>query len=172
MRLRTNATQRGAACVVGLIMLVLITIMLITALNLGTSSFRSVGNMQFRNEAIAAAKSRSRSDSVPDFTEPPAMSSSNVNVGANEYPGRGDPDLRRCRTGIHRPKEQCQARSPPCRLHRSGARPGTSGAVVNDEQTGASVEVHAGSRVQLEDSDKQQSCPEGCDVAGENDEKS
>jgi Tfp pilus assembly protein PilX len=47
--------QCGAALVVGLIMLVLITLMLITALNVGTANFRSVSNMQFREEAIAAA---------------------------------------------------------------------------------------------------------------------
>src|SRR5215213_11784030 len=47
--------DRGAALIVGLIMLVLITLMLITALNLGTANFRSVTNMQFREEAIAAA---------------------------------------------------------------------------------------------------------------------
>jgi hypothetical protein len=47
--------QRGAALVVGLIMLVLITIMLLSAVVLSTSNFRSVSNMQFREEAIAAA---------------------------------------------------------------------------------------------------------------------
>jgi len=50
-----HRTQRGAALIVGLIMLVLITLMLITALNIGTANFRSVTNMQFREEAIAAA---------------------------------------------------------------------------------------------------------------------
>jgi Tfp pilus assembly protein PilX len=48
-------SQRGAALVVGLIMLVLITIMMLSALVLSTSNFRSVSNMQFREEAIAAA---------------------------------------------------------------------------------------------------------------------
>jgi type II secretory pathway pseudopilin PulG len=47
--------QRGAALIVGLIMLVLVTIMLLAALTLSTSGFRSVSNMQFREEAIAAA---------------------------------------------------------------------------------------------------------------------
>lgn len=36
-------------------MLVLMTLMLITALNLGTTNFRAMTNMQFRSEAIAAA---------------------------------------------------------------------------------------------------------------------
>ena len=51
----TPRSQRGAALVVGLIMLVLVTIMLLAALTLSTSGFRSVSNMQFREEAIAAA---------------------------------------------------------------------------------------------------------------------
>jgi hypothetical protein len=55
MTFQSRAGQRGAALVVGLIMLVLITLMLVTALNLGTTNFRSVSNMQFRNEALAAA---------------------------------------------------------------------------------------------------------------------
>jgi Tfp pilus assembly protein PilX len=47
--------QRGAAMVVSLIMLVLITLMVIAALNLGMSNFRAVSNTQFREQAIAAA---------------------------------------------------------------------------------------------------------------------
>jgi len=51
----SKSDQRGAALVVGLIMLVIITIMMISALVLSTANFRSVSNMQFREEAIAAA---------------------------------------------------------------------------------------------------------------------
>jgi hypothetical protein len=55
MRTYSPQPQRGAALVVGLIMLVLVTVMLISALVMSTSGFRSVSNMQFREEAIAAA---------------------------------------------------------------------------------------------------------------------
>ena len=55
MRTNSPQPQRGAALVVGLIMLVLVTVMLISALVMSTSGFRSVSNMQFREEAIAAA---------------------------------------------------------------------------------------------------------------------
>ena len=47
--------QRGTALVVSLIMLVLITLLVMTALNLASSGFRSVSNTQFRDEAISAA---------------------------------------------------------------------------------------------------------------------
>jgi Tfp pilus assembly protein PilX len=47
--------QRGATLIVGLIMLVLITLMVTAAFMISTGNLRAVGNMQFRNEAIAAA---------------------------------------------------------------------------------------------------------------------
>ena len=47
--------QRGVTLVVGLIMLVLITLMVTTAFTLNMGNLKSVGNMQFRNESIAAA---------------------------------------------------------------------------------------------------------------------
>lgn len=47
--------QRGAVLIVGLIMLVLITLMVTTAFKISNTNLKSVGNMQSRNEAIAAA---------------------------------------------------------------------------------------------------------------------
>jgi hypothetical protein len=47
--------QRGVTLIVGLIMLILITLMVTTAFTLNTSNLKSVGNMQFRNESVAAA---------------------------------------------------------------------------------------------------------------------
>lgn len=81
MTLSNAARNRGAALVVGLIMLVLITLMLITALNLGTVNFRSVSNMQFREEAIAAANQAI--DQVigsPFVNNPAAVAAAPINV--------------------------------------------------------------------------------------------
>ncbi len=47
--------QSGATLVVGLIMLVAITLLTISAFSLSGGNLKAVGNMQFRNEAIAAA---------------------------------------------------------------------------------------------------------------------
>jgi hypothetical protein len=47
--------QRGATLVVGLIMLVLITLMVTTAFMLSSTNLKAVGNMQFRDGAVAAA---------------------------------------------------------------------------------------------------------------------
>ena len=77
----TNAMrERGAALVVGMIMLVLITVMLMTALNLGTTNFRAMTNMQFRNEAIAAANEAIEQVISSPFTAAPAAESINVDL--------------------------------------------------------------------------------------------
>lgn len=47
--------QRGATLIVGLIMLVLITLVVSSAFMLSTTNLKAVGNMQHREEAIAAA---------------------------------------------------------------------------------------------------------------------
>lgn len=47
--------QRGAVLIVGLIVLMLITLMVTAAFKFSTYNLKSVGNMQSRNEAIAAA---------------------------------------------------------------------------------------------------------------------
>jgi hypothetical protein len=51
----SSISQRGVTLIAGLIMLVVITLMVISAFTLSVSNLQSVGNMQFRNEAISAA---------------------------------------------------------------------------------------------------------------------
>jgi hypothetical protein len=51
----TNRRQEGAALIVGLIMLVLITLAVTAGFTLSNTNLKSVGNMQNRNEAVAAA---------------------------------------------------------------------------------------------------------------------
>lgn len=55
MKLQSRQSQQGATLVVGLIMLVLITLMVTSAFTLSTGNLKSVGNMQVREESIAAA---------------------------------------------------------------------------------------------------------------------
>jgi Tfp pilus assembly protein PilX len=64
--------QRGATLVVGLIMLTLITVMVTTAFTLSSTNQMSVGNMQFRDEAIAAANKAIEQVVSSPFTTSPA----------------------------------------------------------------------------------------------------
>jgi type II secretory pathway pseudopilin PulG len=52
---RTARRQQGMALIIGMIMLVLITLAVTTAFTLSSSNLKSVGNLQTRNEAVAAA---------------------------------------------------------------------------------------------------------------------
>lgn len=47
--------QRGATLIIGLIMLVLITLVVVSAFTLSSSNLKSVGNVQARDESLAAA---------------------------------------------------------------------------------------------------------------------
>lgn len=64
--------QRGVTLVVGLIMLVLITLVVSTAFMMSTTNLRAVGNMQFRDEAVAAADVAIERLMSTDFTTDPA----------------------------------------------------------------------------------------------------
>ena len=53
---RPRANQHGMTLVVSLIMLVVITLFVLSAIRLSTANLRTVGNMQARNEAAAASQ--------------------------------------------------------------------------------------------------------------------
>lgn len=73
--------QRGAVLVVGLIMLMLITVMVTLAFKFSTSNLKSVGNMQSRNEAIAAAnKAIEQVVGSWNFDTPPSADQINVDI--------------------------------------------------------------------------------------------
>jgi Tfp pilus assembly protein PilV len=80
--------QRGATLVVGLIMLLLITVMVTSAFTLSTTNLQSVGNMQFRDDAIAAANKATEQVLSSPFTSAPAAETINVdlnNDGTTDY---------------------------------------------------------------------------------------
>jgi Tfp pilus assembly protein PilX len=57
MKILQRRAQGGMALIVGLILLALMTVMAITGFNIGRTSLDIVGNMQSRQEVIAAANS-------------------------------------------------------------------------------------------------------------------
>jgi Tfp pilus assembly protein PilX len=82
------SSQRGATLIVGLIMLVLITLLVTSAFTLSTSGLKSVGNMQARDEAIAAGNKAIEQVVSSPFTNSPAVETINVdlnNDGTTDY---------------------------------------------------------------------------------------
>ena len=80
--------QRGATLVVGLIMLVLITLMVTTAFTLSSTNLKSVGNMQLRNEAVAAGNMAIEKVLGSPFTAAPSAEEILVDInndGINDY---------------------------------------------------------------------------------------
>lgn len=80
--------QRGATLVMGLIMLTVITLMVITAFTMSSTNLKSVGNMQFRNDAIAAANKAIEQVVSSAFTTTTAAQTINVdlnNDGTTDY---------------------------------------------------------------------------------------
>jgi len=81
-------SQRGATLVVGLIMLTLITLLVTSAFTLSTSGLKSVGNMQARDEAIAAGNKAIEQVVSSPFTNSPVGETINVdlnNDGTTDY---------------------------------------------------------------------------------------
>ncbi|TFZ01589.1 pilus assembly PilX family protein [Ramlibacter rhizophilus] len=88
----TPTAQRGATLVVALIFLVLLSVFAINAFNSSTTNVRVVGNMQSRQEAIAAANLAIETviSSTAFSTTPATVAATPINVdidkdGANDY---------------------------------------------------------------------------------------
>jgi len=80
--------QRGAALVVGLIMLTLITVMVTSAFTMSSTDLQSVANLQWRDEAIAAANKAIEQVISSPFTDAPGAQSIDVDInndGVTDY---------------------------------------------------------------------------------------
>ena len=164
MTRKIDRRQRGAALVVSLVMLVLITLLVLAALSLGTANFRSVSNTQFREQAIAAAnvaiQQRVSSNFDIDATKDP---SSTIPVDLNQD---GTDEYAVEVTPVCVSAEVAESADPSSvSLPASMSAPSTWNTVwdiaaeVDDGETGTAVEVHAGVRVLMSQDDKANACP-------------
>jgi hypothetical protein len=89
MNVKASArAQRGASLVVGLIMLVLVTVMVSSNFTLSTTNLKAVGNMQLRDEAIAAANKAIEQVIGTPFTDAPTEDEILVDIdndGSTDY---------------------------------------------------------------------------------------
>jgi Tfp pilus assembly protein PilX len=156
-----RGAERGAALVVSLIMLVLITLMVIAALNLGTANFRSVSNTQFREQAIAAANFAIQDRISGNFSLPPVTTYPTVdlnNDGIAEYTVAITPT---CMDASIAESADPSSVSLPGSMSLASTwnTVWDIRAEVTDDDTGAAVVVHAGVRVLLGQSAKDTVCP-------------
>jgi len=90
---RYPSAQRGVVLVVGLILLVLITLIVVSAFGLSISNLKSVTNLQRRDEAIAAGNAviETMISSDANFKAPPGAVFSPFEVDIDD---NGTPDFR------------------------------------------------------------------------------
>ena len=145
--------ERGAALVVSLIMLTLITVMLASTFALSTTNSKSITNTQIRNEAIAAANAAIEQVVSSPFTTAPAAESVNIDInndGVVDYT-----------VNFAAPKCMSATTVTPTSLPASSLSLGSSfastsssyyqtvwdlDATVIDNASGASVHLHQGIR--------------------------
>lgn len=158
LKVKASASQSGATLIVGLIMLVLITLIVLSAYTFSSSNLKSVGNMQIREEALAAANLATEQVIASSFTDAPTAKEINVDInkdGINDY--------------------FVVVEAPTCIKALIASSPGNTqigfntgstwntewdiNSRVTDTASGASVQIRQGVRVQLPDVQKNLVCP-------------
>lgn len=157
-----HTRQRGATLIIGLILLVLISLIVVNAVTLSSSNLKAVGNMQVRNESVAAAN-----QALEKFISAPFVSAVGTQTFSVDINGDGTNDY------------TVQVAQPTCLGWKQAAVAAPSDvempvtmqfaaeyqtdwdiqANVTDAGSGAAVEVHEGVRKRLSQADKDNYCP-------------
>lgn len=159
---RIRRREQGATLVVGMIMLAVVMLTVTTAFTLSSTNLKSVGNMQFRGEATAAAKKAIEQVISSPFTNAPTAEDINVDINND---GTIDYVVQIQVPSCVRAAEVAGAAGSPSSL--TLGFPTTPSnynttwdiqAVVNDPVSGASVRVHEGVRVLLTQTQRNAVC--------------
>ncbi|MEX6501648.1 hypothetical protein [Pseudomonas zhanjiangensis] len=157
-------SQRGVTLIVGLIMLLLLTLVIGSAFTLSGTSLKSVGNMQARDESIAAANIAIEQVVSSPFTTSPGAESIDVDInndGVRDYTVQ-----------IATPVCISESEVPAVVIGKeSGIRAGVVtpdsqwstvwaiSAQVTDPASGALATIRSGVRVLLTEAQKNTVCP-------------
>lgn len=154
-------SQRGITLFVGLIMLILITLIVTSAFSLSTTNLKSVGNMQAKDEAIAAANQAIEQVISSPFTTSPAAETINVDINND---GTVDYVASIAQPTCERATLDNQATKSSLGLGSAMQSVATFNTVwnitatVTDSKTGTKTIVQAGTRVLLTESQKNAVC--------------
>jgi hypothetical protein len=160
MRLQANA-QRGATLVVAMVMLLLFTLLISGAFTMGTVNLKAVGNMQWRDEALAAANVAIEKVIGSPFTDELQAESHFIDINKDDIDDYvvniAMPECVRATISSAAPK--CSVDMPICPSD-TWDTVWDIRAVVADESSGARVVVRSGVRVLLSDTRKKAVCPD------------
>lgn len=153
-------SQRGATLVIALIMLTLITLVVLNAFNLTSSNLKAVGNMQAREESIAAANQAVELVVSSSFTSAPVAQEINVDInkdGTTDYTVAVSTP--RCVKAIEVPNpDKCDEDLKALCAANNWHTDWDLEAKVKDAASGADVVLHQGVRVKLSNSQKTAVC--------------
>lgn len=163
--------QKGISLIVGMIMLMLITLATTVAFNLSTVNFKVVSNMQFRDEAIAAANKGLEQaintvfstgfTSLP--TSPTIYTLDINNDGKPEYSiSIGIPECIQSSQVAGGGGTEGSSQSLGNNFSANDPFYSTQwdiAATVTDSVSGTSIEIHQGVRVSLSETQKPLVCP-------------
>lgn len=148
--------QHGASLVVGLIMLIVITVLVLSSYSLTSSGNKATANMQFRNESLAAANVAIEQIISSPFTDDPTGESITVDLDGNDTV---DYTVDFTEPECVNVSKVPGATSAPSSLSLGAAFAVATAAyyltvwdlngTVTENTTGASVQVHQGVRVRL-----------------------
>ena len=133
--------QQGSSLLLSLVMLVVLTLLVVSAIRMSNSNLKSVGNMQLKNEAVAAAQQaieRQVMGNVSNFYTPVDQP-----ISINGYIGTISAPV--CLKIVAIPGYSAEfAPSVPKDTYWDIK------AVVTDPRTGASATLHQGARVLMD----------------------
>lgn len=156
------AVQRGATLIIGLILLVLITLIVVNAFTLSSSNLKSVGNMQVREEALAAANQAVEQVISSNFTASTAAQTVTVDINKDDTPDYtvaiASPTCVRATQAAFADPSDVEL-GPGMSAGSTWNTDWDLSATVTDGATGASVRVRQGVRVLLSQSQKAAACP-------------
>jgi len=143
---RRIARQAGVSLVVGLVMLVVLTLLVVSAVRMGRTNLRAVSNQQASAEATAAAQQAIEQvmSSTNSFYNPAAQT---FNIDINND-GVADYTVQ-----VAKPSCLQLTAAPGFSADFSASAPKDTfwdiSAVVLDNRTGATVTVHQGAKVRM-----------------------
>ena len=160
--LRGARRERGATMIVALIMLALITLLVVNAFTLSSSNLKAVGNMQAREETLAAAN-----QAIERLVSSPFYNALGTQTWAVDINKDGVNDY-----SVTTNKPVCIRAGQATAAYPSDVELGsamTAGsfwnvdwdiqASVTDSVTGASTVIHQGVRTYLSQTQKETACP-------------
>jgi Tfp pilus assembly protein PilX len=83
--MKPKLRQRGATLVTALVMLVVLTLLVLSAIRSSTTNLRIAGNMQAQEEITAVAQQATEQVLSNNFTASPASASISVPIGSTTY---------------------------------------------------------------------------------------